>query len=235
MAPYSLLALLSVTIFAAAHLFAEKTRHASNHFQRKFLSFGGGVAIAYVFIDLLPKLAKSDLLVQERLQGLFPYFERHVYLLALVGFLTFFIIDRSHTITSKKRAYTISLIGYALFNFFIGYAVADPNDPEVQPLLLFTFAIGLHLFTNDFSLSHTHGALYDKQGKWWLVACLYIGWLTGLFIDLSATAIALISAFIGGGVIMNVTRHELPHENPNSVHAFLFGAFFYAIILLTVG
>jgi len=232
--PYTLLALISVTIFALVHLFAEKTRRLGLPFQRRFLSTGGGIAIAYVFVDLLPKLAKSDQVVQAALSGIFPYFERHVYVMALAGFLAFFLVDRSHKMLPKKTEYWISLASYALFNFMVGYAVVDPNDPEVQPLALFTFAIGLHLFTNDFSLSRMHGALYDSRGKWWLVVSLYSGWCMGLWIDISQTAIALVSAFIGGGVIMNVTRHELPKENPNSLSAFLWGSLLYTALLLTI-
>ena len=67
-----------------------------------------------------------------------------------------------------------------------------------------------------------------------LIASLFIGWLAGATIHLSETAVALVSAFIGGGVIMNVTRHELPDENPNSVDAFLLSAASYTAVLLCI-
>ncbi|HXF28964.1 MAG TPA: hypothetical protein VN457_03875, partial [Chlamydiales bacterium] len=146
--PYPLLALASVVLFALVHLFAEKTGKWKRFSQAKFLSAGGGVAIAYVFVDLLPKLAKSDSLVQAALSGVFPYFERHVYVMALIGFLVFFVVDKSHNTVPPRTRFWLSLSTYAFFNFLVGYAVVDPNDPEVQPLLLFTIAIGLHYFVN---------------------------------------------------------------------------------------
>jgi hypothetical protein len=231
---YSCYALISVVIFALVHLFGSKLRMLPRDIQAKFLSAVGGVAIAYVFIDLLPKLATSETLVKEALSGIFPYFERHVYIMALVGFLLFFLVDRSHEKLKKKKALTLSIVSYSLFNFMVGYAVVDPHDPEVQPLALFTFAIGLHYFANDFSFDEMHGKEYDHKVKWILIAALFLGWTTGLFIDISKTAIALLGAFIGGGVIMNVTRHELPKKNPNSTGAFLFGAAFYTLLLLTI-
>ncbi len=233
--PYPAIALISVVLFAAVHLFAERTQNLSLSFRSKLLSLGGGVAIAYVFVDLLPKLAKSDLIVQAALSGIFPYFERHVYVMALIGFLLFFIVGRSHTFLGGKGSFWLSLLSYGLFNFLVGYAVVDKDNPEVRPLAFFTIAIALHYFVNDFSMSQAHGKEYDKFGKYFLVLCLFLGWFTGNWIVLSQTAIALVSAFIGGGVIMNVTRHELPEGNPNSLTTFVLSAVLYTAILLTIG
>ena len=233
--PYPCIALLSVILFAVVHLFASYTRGWDRISHGRFLSFGGGVAIAYVFVDLLPKLAKSDLIVQQALSGIFPYFERHVYVMALVGFLLFFVVGRCQAIVPKRTGFWLSLVSYALFNFLVGYAVVDKDDPEVQPLFLFTFAMALHYFANDFSLNKAHGKEYSETGKWVLIASLFLGWLVGVWVILPATAVALVSAFIAGGVIMNVTRHELPTENPHSLGAFLLSSLFYTIILLSIG
>ena len=235
--PYCIATFFSVIVFALVHLFASKLQKLDRVTHGRFLSAGGGVAISYVFIDLLPKLAKSDLVVHQALVGVFPfsYFERHVYIMALLGFLLFFAVGQSQYLLKRKAQFCLTISSYALFNFLIGYAIVDKNNPEVQPLLLFTIAIGLHYFTNDFSLSEEHGKMYSKLGKWLLIASLFLGWLAGSLFTLSSMAIALVSAFIGGGVIMNVTRHELPKENPHSLSSFLLFSFFYTILLLTVG
>ena len=233
--PYSALAFISIVIFALIHLWAKKTRRFDTITHGRFLSAGGGVAIAYVFVDLLPKLSKSDQVVRAVLSGVFPYFERHVYVMSLAGFLLFFVVDQTQTLLHKKRSFWLSLTSYAQFNFLVGYAVVDKNDPEVRPLALFTFAMGLHYFVNDYSLRKAHGKAYEQTGKWLLIASLFSGWLTGLWFVLPQAAVALISAFIGGGVIMNVTRHELPKENPHSLGAFILAAIVYMIILLTLG
>jgi hypothetical protein len=232
---YSVLSLISVTIFALVHLWAQKTNALNRISRGKFLSAGGGVAIAYVFIDILPKLSKSDYTVTQALAGVFPYFERHVYIMALLGFLLFFTVDRVQKSSLKKRSFWLSFASYSLFNFLVGYAVVDKENPEVRPLILFTIAIALHYFTNDFALTQEHKKEYQRMGKWLLIGSLFLGWIVGFTYTLSPTAIALVSAFIGGGVIMNVTRHELPSDNPNSLNAFLFCAAMYTIILLFIG
>lgn len=228
---YEFASLIAVTLFVSIHLFSGKLSHLTLDFQSKFLSTAGGVAIAYVFIDLLPKLCKSDLTVRQNLYHLFPYFERHVFIMALFGFLLFYTVDRRQ---DGEKTYWLSLLSYALFNFLIGYAIVDKNDPEVKPLVLFTIAMGLHYFVNDYTLTRDNPQ-YSKNGRWILVSFLFLGWVIGLFSQLSTVAIALVTAFIGGGVIMNVIRHELPKENPNNNKAFLFSAFAYMIILLFIG
>lgn len=226
----------AVVLFALVHLFANRATRFSDAVHRRLLSMGSGIAIAYVFIDILPKLSRNESLVTETVRRFFPYFERHVYVMALFGFLLFYVVDRSKNLLLGTRVFfTLSLASYALFNLLIGYAVVDSNNPEVKPLLLFSIAIALHYFVNDYSLTETFKEQYDHVAKWILIACLFIGWLLGIVTEISAAAVALISAFIGGGVIMNVTRHELPDERLNSLPAFLSAAFFYTLILLLIG
>lgn len=229
---YGFSSFLAVLLFMGVHLFAHRAEEWGDRKHARLLSFGGGVAIAYVFIDLLSKLGISQSEVSKALEGFFPFFERHVYVLALLGFLVFFVVEKNER---SKKGYWLSLGSYAIFNFLVGYAVADKDDPEVQPLVLFTLAMALHFFTNDFSLSRTYEGIYHRSGRWILAAALVLGWVLGLAIELPATAVALVSAFIGGGVIMNVMRHELPRDNPNNLPLFLTAALSYAAILLFVG
>lgn len=233
--PYPFYALLAVMLFASVHLFTQKLEKFSLFVQGKFLSFGGGVAISYVFIDLLPKLSKKGEVLQQAFYGILPFVERNAYIMALLGFLLFFAVDRTAVLGHKKTNFWLSLSSYILFNFLIGYAVVDKDDPEVRPLLLFTFAMSLHYFVIDFSLNAEHKKSYRKWGKWALSAALFLGWLLGFWITLPPAAIALIGAFIAGGVIMNVTRHELPAKNPTSLSAFLFSALIYSFVLLFLG
>lgn len=227
---------VAVMLFAFVHLFAQHAQRFNYDFRRRFLSIGSGIAIAYVFIDIMPKISKFERIVNSAIKPLFPYFERHVYVMALCGFLLFFIVDRSKNLLDNKPAFLYLTIGsYALFNLFIGYAVADADNPEVRPLVLFTIAIGLHYFANDYSLSETLGSAYDHAAKWILVSFLIFGWLLGFVFELHPAAVGLISAFIGGGVIMNVTRHELPEMRPHSLSAFLLAAAGYTVILLMIG
>lgn len=232
---YDVIAFFSILVLASVHFFSPKMKSIDHLTHGKFLSIGGGIAVAYVFVDLLPKLSKSDEIIRNYLLGFFPYFERHVYVLALCGFLFFFVVDRSKRFVWKNAAFWLSLASYALFNFFVGYAIAFKDDPSIQPLALFTFAMTLHYFTNDYSLIEEDALIFDSYGKWILIASLVFGWTIGNLYTMSDAAVALINAFIAGGVIMNVTRHELPAGKPNSSETFLLGAALYTALLLFIG
>lgn len=232
--PYVFYAFVAIGIFACIHLWAEKIQMMTLSSQGKFLSFGGGVAIAYVFIDLLPKLSKSNIEVEKKLLNVIPFIERHVFIMALVGFLLFYTIERIPSIAEKQWSTWLPILSFVLFNFFVGYAVVDKDNPEVKPLLLFTFAFALHYFTNDYSLSKDYSQAYENVGRWLLIAALFLGGIVGVLFELSATAVALLNAFIGGGVIMNVTRHELSETKPNDIRTFLTAAALYTIILLSI-
>ena len=232
MLPYPLIAFLSILVFAGVHLWASRLSHVDPLLHGRVLSIGGGIAIAYVFVDLLPKLCAADRVVRE--SGFFPYIERHVYVLALCGFLLFFLVDRSKAFPSRNFTFYLSLASYALFNFLVGYAVTYQDDPEIQPLTLFTFAMALHYFTNDYTLDRDHGNEYTAYGRWVLISSLFLGWIVGCVVAISPAAIAMVNAFIAGGVIMNVIRHELPANTPHSTGSFLFGAALYTIIILSM-
>lgn len=233
--PYPLGALLSIAVFIGVHLLTARMQPTGSLWRGKFLSMGGGIAIAYVFIDLLPKLCKGDIIVQQAFSGIFPFVERHVYVMALCGFLLFFAVDRLKGTSWQQTSFALSMASYAIFNFLVGYAVTYKNDPDIQPLALFTLAIALHYFTNDYTLNKEHGEAYKSYGRWVLASSLLAGWVVGNLFIISSAAIALINAFVGGGVIMNVIRHELPTDNPNSTATFLIGAIFYTAILFAVG
>jgi hypothetical protein len=232
---YHLATLLSVILFACVHLLSDKAQKFSSLFHGRLLSMGSGVAIAYVFVDILPKLSESGDIVQQALKGIFPFVERHVYAIALAGFLLFFTLSQSRSFLKENRSFWLSIFSYAFFNFLIGYAIVDKDNPEVKPLALFTFAIGLHFFTNDYTLCKEHGEEYCQKGRWLLVLSLFLGWLAGVGVTIPPAAIALASAFIAGGIIMNVTQHEIPQDNPHSLGSFLLSSFIYTSILLSIG
>lgn len=233
MTMYHVYSFAAVTLFCAIHLYGNQWLDQSTRIPKNYIySIGGGVAIAYIFIDLLPKLCMGDFLVTAAMRDYAPFLEKHVYILALCGFILFYLVDRAQ---ESPVGLELSLVSYGFFNFLVGYAIADPFNPEVRPLLLFSIAIGLHLFVNDHSLKEKLGVSYQQRERWILTSALYFGWIVGLIFELPASAVALVSAFIGGGVVMNVTRHELPPDSPNSTPLFLGATVFYTIILLCVG
>ena len=58
------------------------------------------------------------------------------------------------------------------------------------------------------------------------------GWLLGWLTEVPPLALAAVTAFLAGGVILNVMKEELPEERQSRFSAFLLGAAGYGLLLL---
>ena len=85
---------------------------------------------------------------------------------------------------------------------------------------------------NDFGLREDHKGAYDRAGRWVLAAAVLAGWAVGLLFDVSEAALAVLFAFLAGGVVVNVPREQLPEERESRFRAFVVGADLYAAVLL---
>jgi zinc transporter ZupT len=54
--------------------------------------------------------------------------------------------------------------------------------------------------------------LYRQVGRWILAAAILVGWALGSGIPLSEEAIAVLFAFLAGGLVLNVLKEELPED-----------------------
>ena len=224
---------------AALHLFARRVRFREIP-RSRLLSAAGGVAVAYIFVRLLPELGAAT----EHVAGLLPI-DHVVYLLALTGLALFYGVERAaknskarhHAATGEPRASSaatwLSFVSYGTYNALIGYALVRDQD-ELQAAVLFAIAMGLHFAVNDHSLRTEHRQAYDGLGRWFLAAAVVVGAFIGLFLTLSEAMIGALLAFIGGGVILNVMKEELPEERESSFGAFMFGAVAYTLLLLAL-
>lgn len=217
-------------VFVAIHLFANQTSVLGWIWHARFLSFAGGVSLAYVFVDLLPTLEKGQPILKQVIDPVIPYLDRHSYVIALLGLLFFYGLQG--TSGSSSRSFWASITGYFLFNFFIGASLSDANNPDIQPLLLFGIAIGLHYFVYDHNLREDYLELYDRYGRWLLALGLIAGWIFGFYFDIPEALINLVVAFVAGGVLLNVMRYELPKRQKGTYIYFLAGSLIYTYILL---
>ncbi len=226
--------LLALSILILIHLFGNQSRFLGWVWHGRFLSFASGVSFGYVFVDLLPALSASQPVLKQSFNGVVPYLDKHAYLIALCGMLFYYGLQGPSK-GSWDSKFWISMAGYSLFNFFVGASLADPLDPSIQPIWLFTIAIGLHYFVHDHNLSQDHPESYEMQARWVLVGALLLGWLTGYFFNIPETLIALVVAFVAGGLIMNAMRYELPAKEGDSYRYFILGALGYSILLIGLG
>lgn len=234
---YEIASFLCILILATVHFISTKIHTHNRAWHRWLLSAAGGTSVAYVFVKLLPELSEGQKVITKTFNGFFPYFEKHVYVLALLGVIFYYGMEQwRHKKNEMGRlAFWSNLLAAAFMNFLIGDAIADQSDREVRPLALFVIAMGLHNLVNDQTLHEINEKAFKRYGNLILIGSLFLGWFTGFFSNLSQAAIALALAFIAGGIIVNVLRHELPKADARNFTAFALGSITYATLLLMLG
>ena len=238
--------LFAAAVLAVVHLFAGKLRFLEGIPRSRWLSASSGVSVAYVFVHLLPELSERQEALREAAEGVVPFIERHVYLVALLGLAVFYGLEllarrsRTHTCDAcgedgtSDAVFSLHTASYATYNALIGYVLVHGIEKSSESLVLFTIAIALHFVVNDYGLREHHKDAYTEIGRWVLAAALLLGWLVGVATEISEAAIAVLLAFLAGGVVLNVLKEELPEERKSRFSAFAIGATAYAALLLTI-
>jgi zinc transporter ZupT len=244
--PHPLASMLAVAALAIVHLFAGKIRLLSGPPRSIWLSGGGGVSVAYVFVHLLPELAHTQTTIAEAAGGLLAYLEHHSYLLALVGLGLFYGLERLATQsraegrrehgadTTSQGVFWLHIASFAVYNALIGYLLVHREEDGYAILFLFTGAMALHFVVNDYGLRAHHKHSYDYLGRWILVLAIVFGWGLSLLVEISEAALGIVFAFVAGGVVLNVLKEELPEERESRFWAFALGALLYAVLLVIV-
>jgi len=215
-----------------------------------WLSLFGGVSVAYVFVHLLPELASG----QEQLARAFgsgpvpglDFAERHVYLVALAGLAAFYGLERMAKRDRAERSHRqvggepptspavfwVHIGSFAAYNGLIGYLLVHRPVTTTSSLIFFAVAMALHFVVTDFGLDEHHGLRYRRIGRWVLVGAVGAGFWLGLAVRVSEAALAVLVAFLAGGVILNVLKEEIPAERQSRFWAFGLGLSVYAALLL---
>jgi hypothetical protein len=230
-----------VSVFVAVHVSGHRLHLLDRTPRSVWLSAAGGISVAYVFLHLLPELARGQRELQAVLQGVLAQLERHVYLVALAGITMFYGLERL-ALGSRRRSsrasvpdqteahvFALHVGSFALYNLLIGYLLVHGEQDD---LFFYAVAMALHLLVNDHAMRQHHRQRYDRTGRWLLAAAVLGGWLLGRAYQLPPGAIQLLVALLAGGVILNVVKEELPQERDSRFSAFLAGVVLYGALLL---
>lgn len=230
---------------ATVHLFSGGLSFLDGVPRSRWLSVAGGVSVAYVFVHLLPELAEKGEIIAETVNEhvlFLAFFEDHVYLVALLGLVIFYGLERAAKESRRRRpgsakdasasvgVFWIHVASFAVYNAVIGYLLVHREGS----LAFFFVAMGLHFVVNDRSLREHHRDLYHKMGRWLLAGAVVVGWIAGAFTEISEAALAVLISFLAGGVILNVLKEELPDERRSRFSAFALGATAYSTLLLAL-
>lgn len=199
---------------------------------RSFVSFAGGVAVAYVFLHMLPDLVEYNKPIGEFLlsnQWLTPFMELLIYVIALFGFLVYYGFDllaENYRDTGHDDAlvYGLHLGMFCLYNFLITYTMSLRALSSMPATLVFTFAMALHFVLTDRKFCRFYINKFEHFGRFLLISALLVGWLCSVIFDpVNVLVSAFMLAFLAGSVLLNVFREELPAARLTSYTWFSLG------------
>lgn len=241
-----LLALAVAVLLALAHLFAGKLRFLDGAPRSIWLSIAGGVSVAYVFVHLLPELSQGQETIAEAMGEALAFVENHVYLVSLFGLAVFYGLEHTAALSRKSRkgvgeedttspgVFWLNMASFSLYNVLIGYLLLHRIERGPEDLILFATAMLLHFIVNDYGLREHHKRDYRRLGRWILASAVLLGWTIGLAVEVPEAAIAVVIAFLAGGIVLNVLKEELPAERESRYWAFALGATAYAALLVAL-
>jgi hypothetical protein len=215
----------AVLVLAAVHALAARLTALHGDSRRRWLSVASGVAVAFLFVHMLPLVAAGG----EALAAAGLRMEAPTFILALAGVMVFYGLERA-AMRSKKAAdgdrtsrevFLVHLLAFAGYNAVIGHLLVVEEHPSLP---LFTAAVAIHFAVVDYGLEDHHQEPYVRYGRWVLVGAIFAGWGVSYLIELPPVVVASLFAFITGAMVLNVLKEELPKEKESRFVPFVAGA-----------
>ena len=210
--------------------------------QDRLLSLSGGVSIAYVFVSLMPEMARAreayatSAAIPVLFQGMMVYF------VALMGFIAYSGLEILRARMQAKSgsrgnrtSYYIHVGGISVYVWMVAFILVSRVETTSLHIVIYTFAMAAHFLTLDHSLREEHGQLFERSGRYLLAAVCALGWVVGVVLPVPPYAVALMVAFVSGAIVMNSSIMELSHRNEERFFFFLFGGVVYGLLLMPLG
>lgn len=198
------------------HLMASRVARLSGAAQARLASVGGGVAVAYVFVQLMPELAEGGRSLTELPISDYaptPIVESGLFLVALIGMLVIYSLDvvADSGRGSSRMLYRAHMVVFALINAIYAYTMPSLLTTGVDYAVLFTLAIAAHVLLVDRTLARAHPDLFRHEDRWIGILGVVAGFaLAALLPPVNELTLAITTALLGGGLLMTTFREELP-------------------------
>ncbi len=234
--------LCGVLLLALAFVVAHFCHRFTIRIKHRWQALSAGVAIAYVFANVIPELAEHRPIVANSAMGTLLDAEKRIYMWALAGFVAFAglsrfgVVERSCGARAGRTGmfYWGAMTGWATYMFLIGYLLVHREDTSTISLWLYVFAMGLHSFMIDNQITELFPEHYHPWGRVLLMSSLLLGWAVGILGLLPDTLTSRLFAFVAGGVVVTSTHEEVPVEEEGRFWWFTTGAAAYATLLMLI-
>lgn len=231
---------VAAAMFATAFFAGGRWLHDYKASAQTLSSIGSGMSAAYVFVHVMPELAKVRLAFVASVSVPLQFEGMAIYLVALIGFLCFFALNNLYySVRSRhgelESAFRLQLGGFSIYVLLMGYLLSHHLEQNPPPFFLFASAIALHFVAVARMLQYQFGERYRTFGRYLLAVASLLGWLAGMLFTLPHYLLAIMVAIVSGGIVMNSTFMELTEDHPSRIFPFILGGLLYGLVLLPLG
>jgi zinc transporter ZupT len=173
-------------------------------------SFGGGVAIAYVFLILFPEVEHSHEILGAS-----------VHVITVLSLLVFFALE---VLLSRLRArehephhghhntarFWFHIVIIWVYTWLVMFTVPEDAADNLIYVLAASATIGVHLLYKDYVLRGHYEGRFEEAGRYILALAPIAGWLSHQLVEPSDGTLEIMIAILAGILIQSVFQDELP-------------------------
>ena len=214
-------------VLAGLHYFSEGIHIAHGKHKVKALSLAAGIFMAYLFLDLFPRLYSPSASVN-----------RIAMVFVLVGFAVFHVAEKriykSRLGKERKRRELkeVHSLGFFAYHFIIGIVFASLSGSGFLAAALFFIPLALHTAISSASLKEIHGTVRESlPARLLLSASTLLGIIFGLYYSIQALLEAILLGFVVGALLYIMLIDSVPKERQGRPEYFIAGAALYALLI----
>ncbi len=239
-------ALLAALLLATIHFCGPVIRRSLRGHGELASSFGGGIAVAYVFLSLFPEVELAH-----------EWLDDSVHLVTLVSFLFFYGLEAwlvlrrqpfampgvapvsggesAEAVDHLESVFWWHIALSWIYTAMVVFALPEESREDLGFVIVGTVAVGLHLIYKDFVLRSHHHERFQDKGRYLLAAAPLVGWLAHQITDPSNAVFDIFVALVAGFLMQGVFRDELPQAHAVRLHWMVGGAATFAALALLTG
>lgn len=184
----------------------------------------------------MPKLTDYTLVLKaQNILGWEPA-QYGLYMAFLLGLLAYLGIGNMHEVKSRRgvAALHLQVAAFAFYNMLTGYFITSIPREGMLPQGLATLVFAIHLLGIDHQLRAADPNFFDRRTRWITAAALLCGGALAMLQLLSGPVVVIGSAFLGGAILMNVMKEEVPAAASGHLKPFLAGVATFAVIAVII-
>jgi zinc transporter ZupT len=215
-------------ILSLTHFFGEKIlAKFKHHNQSKVISFGAGISITYLFLQLFPELYSEVI-----------YTNKLVFVYVLIGFTLLHLREKYIYQHVQKRRLLFELkeahsVAFFVYHFILGIVIVKIIQSNLLEGLLFFVPIFFHAAISNVAMSEIHHHIKGRFDMKILLSLAPIaGVLLGLMFVISNLFYAILLGFVAGALLYVIVRDVLPKDRKGSIEYFVVGTAVYTLLIM---